>query len=70
MSVNYCTHVVVQLINSNCQPLKAVKDEPKRIRYLEKVLAEVLYYCNFVNLVVESLNSKYYNLSYNLCEIK
>lgn len=31
MLVNYCTHVVVQLINSNCQPLKAVKDEPKLI---------------------------------------
>lgn len=36
MSVNYCTQVV-QLINSNCQPLKAVKDEPKLIKYLEKV---------------------------------
>lgn len=35
MSVNYCTHVVVQLINSNCQPLKAVKDELRLIKYLE-----------------------------------
>lgn len=68
MSVNYCTHVVVQLINSNCQPLKAVKDEPKLIKYLEKVFAQVLY-CLLVNFVVESLNSKYYNL-YNLGEIK
>lgn len=69
MSVNYCTHVVVQLINSNCQPLKAVKDKPKLIKYLEKVLAEVLY-CLLVNFDVESLNSKYYNLYYNLSEIK
>lgn len=69
MSVNYCTHVVVQLINSTCQPLKAVKDEPKLIKYLEKVLAEVLY-CLLVNFVVESLNSKYYNWYYNLGEVK
>lgn len=69
MSVNYCTHVVVQLINSNCQPLKTVKDEPKLIKYLEKVLAEVLY-CLLVNFVVELLNSKYNNLYYNLGGIK
>lgn len=62
MSVYYCTHVVVQLINSNCQPLKAVKDEPKLIKYLEKVLVAEVQYCLLVNFVVESLNSKYYNL--------